>query len=121
MLQLRKAPYRGYDVSNDGIVDYVITEDGRCIFSGITPEAISTIQVAENVIQSIARREGREIEELRFFDLQTCRSSGRNPGQFTFDELEFTKRPFHVEGWKAIDITPEIFRLFICHIEPSAN
>lgn len=118
---------------------YVIIS-GCCYFSG-TERGTSTINAAESVIADIARREGKPIVALRWFDLQTYRGYRKCPGECKLSELsigptadlEPTKggvsrfeiegeqvmvvtqdeEDFRVTGWQKVEpCPPEVLELF---------
>ncbi len=73
---LKRIPYRGNEPAYDGIIDYVIMDGNRCIYSGITRNSTSTINAAEGIINTICHREEFEPNEVKFFELLTCRGYG---------------------------------------------
>lgn len=122
-LKLKRIPYRGINdlPENDGILDYVIFPDNRCVFSGITKGGSGTINAAENVLAVISAREHIPLAQLRFFDLQTCRGySSFGVEQFSFVPLVFTVdqgENIRNVGWDANQTPePEILDLFREHI-----
>lgn len=99
--------------------------DGCCYFSG-TAQPGTSINYAENVLQTIARLEHVAVQDLRYFDLQTHQSYDRHPGEFSFDELKVVveKGELWVDAWIPAPCPPEIhelFREFIGELDPSAK
>jgi len=102
-------------------VTYKIYEPNLCVFSG-EGRLGSTINFAEEIAQRIALAEGRSVESLRFFDLQTRRQYGKlsypGPGDFEFDEviLVHAERPRAVE-WRAAACPAEVLQAFADFID----
>jgi len=88
---------------------YVIIDD-RCTFTGIT-QTTSTINVAERIVEAIARAEGVTIEVLKFFDLQTHLGYGKRPGEFEYDRLSFDQGLYD-PSWQPAECPSEIRQLF---------
>lgn len=94
-------------------VVYTIFLGNQCVFSGITPGPgrTSTINAAETIIAAIAQQEGCEVDEFRFYDLQT--KSGyeqKKPGEYEFDALRIEDG--HVEGWQSTECPEHVLEAF---------
>ncbi|MCX6785191.1 MAG: hypothetical protein NTV81_04720 [Candidatus Komeilibacteria bacterium] len=60
----------------------------RCIFTGLTYDATSTINACEAIVEEIARLERRRITDLIFYDLQThVTYDSKAPGEFEIDRI----------------------------------
>ena len=89
---LKKAKYRCWGYPAEGFpefhkVAYVIMGN-KCYFSGLE-RGTSTINAAEDVIASIAKQEGVDFSDLRYFDIQTRMSYRKLPGEYEVNELEY--------------------------------
>ncbi|MDP1689031.1 MAG: hypothetical protein Q8L47_02785 [bacterium] len=75
-------------------VAYIII-DGCCYYSGIDSMMDrSTVNSAEDIIESISAQEGISYKELRWFDLQTYRGYiSKKPGECELDELILSDLP----------------------------
>ena len=107
-------------------VVYVVI-GGKCIFTGTTNRYVtSTINAAEDVISAIAEKEGLELSEIVFYDLQTYRTYRKRPGQFQFDRVEFDIKKGEPVNPRWIpeecpDEIIELFRRFIGEPEPQTD
>lgn len=110
-----------------GIVVYVRLGN-QCVFSGVTTETNSTINLAEHIIAAIAESEEVDPSLLHFFDLQTYRGYARGgdrwrPGIFEFSRLviEMRARMPVVLGWEPVRCSDKIVRLFAPLIGPNSR
>lgn len=89
---LKEANYRCWGYPMPGhpefhkVVYYI--EGNCCYFSGIE-RGTSTINAAEDVIQSIAKQEKVALISLRYFDIQTHKGYYKLPGKYQVNELKF--------------------------------
>lgn len=85
---------------------YAIFHGNRCVFTRADRVGGSTIQHGEYIAQVIARQEGRPLESMRYYDLQTTTGYGRGGGDgvggLEFDQL--------ILGWE--NSNPEIIHTF---------
>jgi len=134
---LKKAKYDNLGFGSDkslpehGIVFYTMIGN-CCYFSGTQRFIVtSTINAAEDIVYSIAKQEGKEVKDLRFFDLQTHQCYNFAPGTFQLDELiiEFdeemdeeieegveiiggSEHGFDVTGWQTTKCPEKVINLF---------
>lgn len=117
-----------------GQVLYVIIGK-KCIFTGLNDNATSTINACESIIEEILRLEGCQINDLRFYDLQTHLTySSKKPGVYDLDhivvhhqKIEEQARDAVLElqghivigsrhnwsiGWNPVKLSPKIIELF---------
>lgn len=99
--------------------------NGKCVFTACQASRFgSTINYAEEVIASIARQEGCNPRELRYFDLQTRKFSGAdrltrpNPGDFLFDEVVDW---WEYAGWETTVCPRHVSDLFRDYIDGEPN
>jgi len=125
--ELKKATYtRKYRSAVDydyGAADYdygagevaYLVIDENCYFSGITMEATSTINAAEEIIAAISSQEGVALGKFTFFDLQTHRKYPRHSeGYFTMDKIRFRVDGENLKelGWGTVECPQEVFDAF---------
>jgi hypothetical protein len=124
-IYLKHIPYRSSCCAGigdiDGILDYAILPDERCIFSGVTRDSQSTVMAIETIIPNICRRENLDPKSVRFFDLRTCRSSGTDGylEHFEFDQVLFgvdLSGDIVDSGWEHREAPLEVLNLFKEHI-----
>ncbi|MFH1427352.1 MAG: WG repeat-containing protein [Patescibacteria group bacterium] len=89
---LKEAKYRCWGYPIEGFpefhrIAYVIVGN-RCYFSGLE-RGTSTINAAEDVIVSIAKQEGVNFFDLRYFDIQTHKGYRKFPGEYKVNELKY--------------------------------
>ncbi|MFH1291782.1 MAG: hypothetical protein ABIH87_01110 [bacterium] len=113
MSEIKRLRYRGFGRAV-GEVLYVIIAD-RCTFTGVT-KTTSTINVAEHIVEAIARAECMTVEDLKFFDLQTHLGYCKKPGEFEYDHLKFDQGICN-PSWEPVECPPEIRQLFADQIE----
>ena len=122
-LRLRRATFQNLRLASrpEQVVDYVILDDGRCIFSahGHQSGDISTINGVEWIIGTIAGKERRLPASLEFHDLQTHRGYPHclRPGTYSFDVITFGSQEGVVTpNWEMIECPEEILSLFRDHV-----
>ncbi|MFC1625350.1 hypothetical protein ACFL1O_00505 [Patescibacteria group bacterium] len=115
---LKKLEYKTASPRSTGIVVYAVLKNKCVIFSGITSPG-STINFAEEIIESIAAQEKIKVTAYRWFDLQTHRGyKSKEPGNFDFDELilvpghSCSQSAIHAEAWRPQSIPREVVNLF---------
>jgi len=92
----------------------------KCVFSGITKNATSTINVAEEIVEAIINKEGLHPFSKTFYDLQTHRRYQKKPGEFEFDRFKLKIREKRVRDvtWsreKCPQETLDTFHDFVWH------
>lgn len=100
------------DSCRGGRVAYVMPDDSTIVFSGITWNKTSTVNVAEDIIRLLCDEEHRGPSSTRFFDLQTCLGYNyHRPGHFQYDEVTVDEH-FKNPGWTPVTCPTEIVNLF---------
>ena len=102
-------------------VAYVIFRNNLCVFSAIDSSNLgSSINYAEDIVESIAKTEGRSVQSMRYFDLQTRTSYGShpaskpNPGDFELDEvkIEMRGKDLYAASWRPTLCPAHVSKLF---------
>lgn len=104
-------------------VVYTILKGNLCIFSAMDEAWYgSSINYAEEIACAITRQEDRAIFDLRWFDLQTRKSYGKDfprprPGDYDLDEVRFIPYALRTDGivadaWIPTRCPPHIEELF---------
>ncbi len=87
----------------------------KCIFCGITPDATSTINAAEEIIEAITAKEKIDPFWKTFYDLQTHRRYQKDPGEYEFDRLtlKWTEDDqVFADGWSPEECPPDVLQAF---------
>jgi hypothetical protein len=95
---------------SEGNIVYV-TEGENIYFSGVNPDATSTINAAEIIIGLLVKAEGVLPYLTNFFDIQTHRAyPGKQPGTFAIDRLRLqsTGDNFTVKEWVPVAMSDDL-------------
>lgn len=114
---MKRADYKNFNGTPNS-VDYIIIDDGICVFSGLSSKGTSTVNAAERIVKAI-----NEIEKkpLVFYDLQTQKGYDYySPGEYSFSllNIEDQDNP-KVLSWRRRPINRQILEEFKEHIGPN--
>lgn len=102
-------------VGKDFKFAYAVLPYGCRVFTTIPSDSSgSSINYAERIAEEIAQREGAEVLNLRFFDLQTRNAYG---GSYALHEeglYEFEEVIFEAEPWRSCGVVASAWRLAEC-------
>ena len=114
MLNLIYTIYKSKSLRNDIRLAYVINNN-ICYFSGLEQGTTSTINGAEIVIETIAKKEKVSFSKFRYIDIQTNKGYNRiHRGEYKAEEIKYEVRfnkPAAI-GWTPVDLPQNIFNLF---------
>lgn len=87
---LQEIPYKGFLPHRPGTIAFAMREQ-LCVFSGLTKEATSTVNAAENVIQALMEHHGwnrDDVKDITFSDLHTHRAYAYTEGMYRYEVLD---------------------------------
>jgi hypothetical protein len=85
-----------------------------CVYSGITRYTGSTINYAEVIIHAICKKENISLDQINFFDLQTCLGYCKKPGEFECDRIYFKLKNERIENisWGRTNCPAKVLKIF---------